>query len=143
MQDTYIQTENGIKFPIPNATLSTGDSLDVSSRYSHDATKTSQSITWRRRNTALGASLRFSATASELASEGYEICDYIASISALCRFPISLFWYGREYRNFIVKSVQITPEIDAITTFSSVQIGLELGEGYVAKKTKYTAVRAL
>lgn len=140
--DTYL-LYNGRKINIYNATFSTGDSLELSQRFSHDSSSKSQSITWRRRNTALNASLRISVTASELAEDSISITNYISTIQELCGRVVSLFWYGREYRQMIVKSVQITPEIDAISIFHSVAIALNLTEGYVPKKTPLTEVRAL
>lgn len=140
--NTYILQVNK-KINIYNSTLSTGDSLEVDSRFSHDASKTSQTITRRRRNTALEATLRISASNAEIVSDGMTIFDYISLISSLCKTRISIYWYGREYAGMIVKSVQVTPEIDNTSVFSGVQIALSLIEGYVAKKTVFTAVKAL
>lgn len=141
--NTFIKTGNGEEIKIYNATLSTGDSLEIDSRFSHDASKTSQTITRRRRNTALEATLRISVSFSELASDGVSIFDYIADVAALCKTRISLYWYGREYSGLLVKSVQITPEMDAVTVFSGVQIALSLVEGFVAKKTAEVKVKNL
>lgn len=140
--DSYILYSNR-KIPIYNATFSTGDSLDLSQRFSHDASSRSQSITHRRRNTALTASLRIAVTASELSSDNQSITDYIMTIQDLCGRRIDLYWYGRGFTGLIVKSTQITPEIDAAQLFYSVNIGINLTEGYIPKKTPRTEVRAM
>ena len=142
LTDTHI-TVNGKRIPLYNAVLSTGDSLEVDQKFAHDATKTSQAITRRRRNTALAGTIRVAASALELADDGISIFEYIRSVQETVGNLFHLTWYGREYPELLSKSVQVSPAIDAASTFSRVEMSLSFVEGYSVKKTSQTIVRAL
>lgn len=142
LTDTHIMA-NGKRITLYNAMLSTGDSLELDQRFAHDATDTSQAITHRRRNTALEGTIRVSANASELAEDGISIFDYIRNVQDLVGRLFRLTWYGREYTEFLAKSVQVSPVIDAASMFSRVEMSISFVEGYTVKKTAQTIVRAL
>ena len=142
LTDTHI-TANGKRIQLYNAMLSTGDSLELDQRFAHDATDTSQAITHRRRNTALAGTIRVSANASELAEDGISIFDYIRDVQELVGRLFRLTWYGREYPEFLAKSVQVSPVIDSAYTFSRVEMSISFVEGFVVKRTAQTIVRAL
>ena len=142
LTDTHI-VANGKRIPLYNAMLSTGDSLELDQRFAHDATDTSQAITNRRRNTALAGTIRVSANASELAEDGISIFDYIRNVQDLVGRLFRLTWYGREYPEFLSKSVQVSPVIDSSSTFSRVEMSISFVEGYTVKRTAQTIVRAL
>lgn len=145
MVESYIEHSGGVRIPLLGVgiTYSTGDSLELSQRYSHDATDTSQSITRRVRNTALTATLSLALTPYTTAQEDILITDYIAWLEDLCGKRVSLVFNGVPQPEFVVQSVSISCEADSITVFGSVSISISLTEGRVAHKTLYTAVKTL
>lgn len=123
-----------------NVTLSTGDSLDISSTYSTDGSKHSQAITRRVRNTALGASLKWTVSHRDLLEENGDLFNYIAEAEGLCGRIVQLTFDGQVFPKFIVKSVGFSATVDALDIYSQVSISVELNEGRVKKKTVFTEV---
>ena len=123
-----------------NVTLSTGDSLDISSTYSTDGSKHSQAITRRVRNTALGASLKWTVTHRDLLEENGDLFNYVAEAEGLCGRIVQLTFDGQVFPKFIVKSVGFSATVDALNIYSQVSISVELNEGRVKKKTVFTEV---
>lgn len=121
-----------------NAVLNLNDSLELSQRFSHDATSTSQSLVSRKRNTALAGSIRLSAGAEDIAEEGISIFEYIQRVQELVGGLFTLVWYGKRYENFLCKSVQVTPKTDAVSTFSDVEMNIQFVEGETVKKSAQT-----
>ena len=127
-----------------NAVLNLNDSLELSSRFSHDATSTSQSLVSRKRNTALAGSLRLSADADDIADEeGISIFEYIQRVQELVGGLFTLIWYGKPYKNLLCKSVQVTPKTDAVSVFSDVELSIQFVEGYTEKRSAQTLVNTL
>lgn len=127
-----------------NAVLNLSDSLELSQRFSHDATSTSQSLVSRKRNTALAGSLRLSADAEDIVEEeGISIFEYIQRVQELVGKQFSLVWYGKRYENLLCKSIQVTPKTDAVSIFSDVEMNIQFVEGYTEKKSAQTAVNTL
>ena len=123
-----------------NVTLSTGDSLDISSTYSTDGSKHSQAITRRVRNTALGASLKWTVTHRDLLEENGDLFNYVAEAEGLCGRIVQLTFDGQVFPKFIVKSVGFSATVDTLDIYSQVSISVELNEGRVKKKTVFTEV---
>lgn len=123
-------------------TFSTGDSLEVKQGYSHDGTNQSQSITRRVRNTALGGSLRWVCSHEDCMSEGVFIMDYIAQAEELCGKEAVLTFNGVEYPKFIVRTVGVSANVDAVNIYSDVSLSLEVTEGRVRKQEQFTATGA-
>ena len=123
-----------------NITLSTGDSLEVKSTYSTDGSNHSQAITRRVRNTALGASLKWTVTHRDLLEENWDLFNYIAEAEGLCGRVVRLTFDGQTFPPFIVKSVGFSATVDALDIYSQVSIAIELNEGHVRKKTVFTEV---
>lgn len=123
-----------------NVTLSTGDSLDISSTYSTDGSKHSQAITRRVRNTALGASLKWTVSHRDLLEENGDLFNYVAEAEGLCGRIVQLTFDGQVFPKFIVKSVGFSATVDALDIYSQVSISVELNEGRVKKKTVFTEV---
>ena len=135
---------DGRELKLYNAVLNLNDSLELSQRFSHDATSTSQSLVSRKRNTALAGSLRLSADADDIADEeGISIFEYIQRVQELVGGLFTLVWYGKRYENLLCKSVQVTPKTDAVSVFSDVEIGIQFVEGYTEKRTTSTLVSTL
>ena len=122
-------------------TYSTGDSLEVKSRYSHDGTGQSQALTRRVRNTALTATIRWET--NHLSTGDISLFDYIAEIEGLCGRQIELTFNGRTYPKFIVRNVGVSCTTDAVDIFSSVALSMELVEGYVRREMPSTKVGTL
>lgn len=127
-----------------NAVLNLNDALELSQRFSHDATSTSQSLVSRKRNTALAGSLRLSADAEDIAEEeGISIFEYIQRVQELVGGLFTLVWYGKRYDNLLCKSVQVTPKTDAVSVFSDVDMNIQFVEGFTVKKSAQTLVNTL
>ena len=135
---------DGRDLKLYNAVLNLNDSLELSQRFSHDATSTSQSLVSRKRNTALAGSLRLSAEAEDIAEEeGISIFEYIQRVQELVGGLFTLVWYGKRYENLLCKSVQVTPKTDAVSTFSDVEMNVQFVEGYTVKRSTSTLVSTL
>ena len=127
---------DGRDLKLYNAVLNLNDSLELSQRFSHDATSTSQSLVSRKRNTALAGSLRLSADAEDIAEEeGISIFEYIQRVQELVGGLFTLVWYGKRYENLLCKSVQVTPKTDAVSVFSDVEMNVQFVEGFTIKKS--------
>ena len=130
---------DGRDLKLYNAVLNLNDSLELSQRFSHDATSTSQSLVYRKRNTALAGSIRLSASAEDVAQEeGISIFEYIQRAQELVGGLFTLVWYGKRYENLLCKSIQTTPKTDAVSTFSDVEMNIQFVEGYTIKKSAQT-----
>ena len=140
---SFLKPEKGSQIQIYQATLSTGDSLELKSRYTHDGTRTSQGITRRVRNTGLGATLRISVAPAQLRKDGLDVYEYVDTLQALVGKRVTLTWYGLELPTFVLKSAQFSLECDGCSGVSGLSVSLTLQEGYVAKKTVFTAVGVL
>ena len=135
---------DGREVKLYNAVLNLNDSFELSQRFSHDATSTSQSLVSRKRNTALAGSIRLSAYAEDIAQEeGISIFEYIQRAQELVGGLFTLVWYGKRYENLLCKSVQVTPKTDAVSTFSDVEMNIQFVQGYTVKKSVSTAVSTL
>ena len=135
---------DGRALKLYNAVLNLNDALELSQRFSHDATSTSQSLVSRKRNTALAGSLRLSADADDIADEeGISIFEYILRVQELVGGLFTLVWYGKKYENLLCKSVQVTPKTDAVSVFSDVEMNIQFVEGYTEKRTASTLVSTL
>lgn len=143
MYEAKIITSSGEDLKLYNGVLSTNDSLELSTRFAHDGSKKSQTVTRRRRNTALAGTVRVAVTSSAIVADGNTLARYMAKMQDTVGTLVTLVWYGKEYKNILVKSVQATPTIDAIDTFSDVQMAISWVEGYTRKKTASTKVSAM
>lgn len=128
---------------IGESTLSTGDSLDVSSRYTYDYSRRPVSIVHRRRNTALTATLQMAFNGVSCVSAGVDMMQHISALDQLCGRRIRLLWSGLPIYTFVVKSVQISGSIDCNDIFQAAQVSLSLTEGFVRRETIYTKVSVL
>lgn len=135
---------DGRDLKLHSAVLNLNDSLELSQRFSHDATSTSQSLVSRKRNTALAGSIRLSSDAENIAQEeGISIFEYIQRVQELVGGLFTLVWYGKRYENLLCKSVQVTPRTDAVSTFSDVEMNIQFVESYTVKRSAATAVSTL
>lgn len=121
--------------------FSTGDGLELTSRYGYDASRLPQSLTRRKRNTALTATANLVFSPTLCASKGVSIMDYISTLEGIVGAKITLYWQGREKGGFVVRSAQFSTGIDPYTIFSEVSVGLSFTEGYIANPQPWNAVR--
>lgn len=143
MQNYFVQ--NGVSIPIIGAvSLSTGDGLDLSQRFAYDYSKRPQSLVFRKRNTALTATIQQSFTNSMCVDNGFlHIFDYIDTIQDAVGELVGVYWQGILVSNFVVVSAQVSASIDAQSIISAAAISLSLIEGFVRRETLYTAVKTL
>jgi hypothetical protein len=136
---------DGHAIPIIGAvSLSTGDGLELSQRFSYDYSKRPQSIVFRKRNTALTATIQQSFTNSMCIDNGFlHIFDYIDTIQSAVGELVGVYWQNKLISNFIIVSAQISASIDAQSIIPAASISLSLIEGFVRRETLYTAVKTL
>jgi hypothetical protein len=127
---------NPESIPIIGAvTLSTGDGLETTQRYRYDYSRRPIGLVYRRRNTALNATIQAVFNAHLCLSNGVDMMRYISQCEALAGRRIRLVWDGKTMGEYIVVSVQIAGPIDIMDIFSQVQISFSLTEGYVRRET--------
>lgn len=142
--ESYIITPSGrLEIIGTGVTFSTNDSLEVATRFSHDGTGHSHSITRRVRNTALGASLRWATNHQACVDANVNMFDYLADIENLCGRLITVVFNGTEYKNMLVTNVGCNLSIDTVDIYEGAEVTLSLEEGYIKKKADpYTVVKA-
>ncbi|MBR2307864.1 MAG: hypothetical protein IKA48_11785 [Fibrobacter sp.] len=113
--------------------LSFGNGMELSQRFAYDGSKRPQTITFRKRPLARTGTINIAFTHSDVSNIFNAIADY----EAVCGRVANLYWNGQNRGKYLIKSVQISPSIDAIDIISSVQIGIEVQEGYEPKTTKH------
>lgn len=120
--------------------LSTGDGLDLSQRYAYDASKKPQSIVFRRKNTALTATLRISFDVNLCAQNDVKLFDYISQISDNVGRRGELLFNGKPLGDFVIENAQFSCDCDVFTPFSIVNVSFALTEGYVRHEALNTMV---
>lgn len=139
----YIQTESN-KIPLIGAnSFSSGDGLELSQRFGYDASKKPQSLTYRKRNTALTATIQSGFTPKECIEYGFRMYDYMSEIEYLCGQKVDLYWNEKLKGSFIVTSVDVAANVDTFSVFNQISISIALTEGYVRREPLQTAVSTL
>ena len=143
--DSFITYDGGrLDFLGGQCSLSTGDSLEVKSIYSHDGTGHSQSITRRVRNTALTGSIRWVVDHQDCLEAGVSTFGYVAAVEGLCGKLVTLTFNGQVYSDLLITDAGISIYADSVDIIASASLSLAFTEGYKPKgKTPYTAVRAI
>lgn len=124
-------------------TLSTGDGLELSQRYGYDASKKPQSLVFRKRNTALTATIQIAFSPMLCQNEGYNVFEYISALENLCGQKIDLYWNKTQRGSFVIQSVDFSANVDVYSVFPEMAVSLSLTEGYVKRETLQTAVSTL
>ena len=144
MTTSYAVLQDLTVIPLIGAnTLSTGDGLELSQRYGYDASKKPQSLTHRKRNTALTATLQTAFNPKLCNENGYTIFEYITELEGVCGKKVDLFWNGKEKGSLIVTSVDFSANTDTFSVFPEMAVSISLTEGYVSHPTPQTAVSTL
>lgn len=139
---SYIEnTQDNTVIPLIGClTYSTGDGLEVKQRYGYDYSHSPQSLVYRKRNTALTATIQLSFTNTQCLDYGLDIMQYVANLEQICSKRVRLVWGDKNYGEFIVTSVQFSSQVDPMVILPVVSVSLALTEGFVPKKTLYTKV---
>lgn len=143
MLNYFIRKDDEILPIIGGVTLSTGDGLEVSQRYGYDYSKTPQSLTYRRRNTALTASLQLAFNNKQCLDAKYGMMDYISELEEVCGERVTLVWNGVTFGDFVITQLQISSQVDPMVIFPQVSVSIALTEGWVRRSTIYSGVGTL
>ena len=141
--NSYFQTETERLDIIGAVSLSTGDGLEMSERFGYDASKKPQALTYRKRNTALTATIQSAFTPNECINNGLMLFEYISSIEYMCGQKVDLFWNGKHKGSFIITSVDVSATVDTFSILSQISISISLTEGYIRREPLQTAVSTL
>ena len=113
-------------------TLSIGQGVETKQRFSYDSSHNPQSIVYRIRKVARSANLNIVINRSIVQNLFSEKDRYEAIVGKM-----GDLWWNDEYIGlFLIKSVQFSLATDPIDIISGLQIGVELVEGYQAKKAE-------
>ena len=141
---SYFILEDLTTLPLIGAnTLSTGDGLELSQRYGYDASKKPQSLVFRKRNTALTATIQIAFNPLLCNEENYTIFEYISALEDVCGKKVDLFWNGKQRGAFVIQSVDFSANVDTYSIFPEMAVSIALTEGYVRRETLQTAVSTL
>lgn len=143
MLNYFIRKDDEILPIIGGVTLSTGDGLELSQRYGYDYSKTPQSLTYRRRNTALTASLQLAFNNKQCLEAKYGMMDYISELEEVCGERVTLVWNGVTFGDFVITQVQFSSQVDPMVIYPQMSVSVALTEGWVRRSNIYTGVGTL
>lgn len=140
----YIVLDDLSTIPILGGnTYSTGDGLELSQRYGYDASKRPQSLTHRKRNTALTATIQAGFTPKLCIDAGYQLFDYISELEDVCGKKVDIYWNGRFKGAFVILGVEFSASVDIYSIFPEMSVSLSMTEGFIKRETLQTAVSTL
>lgn len=143
-RDSNTQKEMREILPIIGpVSFSTGDGLETSQRYGYDSSKKPQTLCYRRRNTALTATLQLAFTPTMCAERDVMMMDYIADLEQLCGNKSELYWNGVLQGSFVIQSVQFSGVCDNVQIFPQISVSIAMTEGYILRENRATEVKAL
>ncbi len=122
--------------------MSIGSGMELDTRYGYDASKRPQSLTRRKRNAARTASLNITIVRTSVVDLFSEIQKY----EELAGATGDLFWADNNHGLWCIKDISYSLAIDTTDIISSIQISINLSEGYMEKakaKQKPVTVRLL
>lgn len=120
-------------------TMSIGSGMTLDTRYGYDASRRPQSLTRRKRNAARTASLNITVGRSETVDLFSEIQKY----EELAGATGYLIWTGNNHGLWCVKDISCSLAVDTTDIISSVQISINLSEGYMGKAKRKPATVSL
>lgn len=141
--NSYIVIDSAVIPLIGANTYSTGDGLELSQRYGYDASKRPQSLTHRKRNTALTATIQIGFTPKLCIDAGYQLFDYISSLEDVCGKKADIYWNGRFKGSFVISGVEFSASVDIYSIFPEMSVSLSMTEGFIKRETLQTAVSTL
>lgn len=143
MRNYLIKSDSTTLPLIGGVSLSTGDGLETKQRYGYDYSKKPQSLIFRKRNTALNATIQIVFNAPLCTDNNYGLMDYISELESVCGDRVSVYWNDENLGDFIVTQVQFSSQVDPLVIFPQMSVSLAFTEGYVKRETIYTNVGTL
>lgn len=123
--------------------FSTGDGLELSQRSAYDYSKHPQSLVFRRKNTALTATMRLQFDTNETSKRNIKLFDYISDLMDTTGRRCDLFYNGQNLGLFVIESIQFSGNCDATTAFNTMNVSIAFTEGFVRRETLYSEVSTL
>jgi hypothetical protein len=140
----YLIKSDSKELPLIGATtLSTGDGLETKQRYGYDYSKKPQSLIFRKRNTALNATIQLVFNNTLCTENSYGLMDYISELESVCGDKVTVYWNDENMGDFIVTQAQFSAQIDPLVIYPQMSVSLAFTEGYVKHETLQTKVGTL
>lgn len=140
----YLIKSDSKELPLIGATtLSTGDGLETKQRYGYDYSKKPQSLVFRKRNTALNATIQLVFNNTLCTENSYGLMDYISELESVCGDKVTVYWNDENMGNFIVTQAQFSAQIDPLVIYPQMSVSLTFTEGYVKHENLQTKVGTL
>lgn len=144
MQNYMVLPDSKVLPLLGASSFSTGDGLDVSQRYGYDYSETPQSLVYRKRNTALTATIQMVYTNRMCVESGYlNILEYTDFIHNSVGDLVNLYWHGKQVGGFILLSAQFSSIVDHLIIFPEMSVSLSLTEGFVRHENLSTEVSTM
>jgi hypothetical protein len=140
----YLIKSDSKELPLIGATtLSTGDGLETKQRYGYDYSKKPQSLIFRKRSTALNATIQLVFNNTLCTENSYGLMDYISELESVCGDKVTVYWNDENMGDFIVTQAQFSAQIDPLVIYPQISVSLAFTEGYVKHETLQTKVGTL
>lgn len=140
----YLIKSDSKELPLIGATtLSTGDGLETKQRYGYDYSKKPQSLVFRKRNTALNATIQLVFNNTLCTENNYGLMDYISELESVCGDKVTVYWNDENMGDFIVTQAQFSAQIDPLVIYPQMSVSLAFTEGYVKHENLQTKVGTL
>lgn len=143
MHSYFVLNDKSVLPLIGAVSFSSGDGLELSQRYGYDYSKKPQSLTHRKRNTALTVTIQTSFNPLLCAENNIMMMDYISDLEHICGQKVDFYWNTQNMGSFVIQSVQFSGATDAVQILSGMAVSLSMTEGYVRRENLETAVKAL
>ena len=111
--------------------ISIGRGLEMAGRYAFDASRSSQGVYRRQRETAATATLNATFSAQICAQNGFSIFDHVSAWADIIGARVRVFWASNDMGVFVLRSVQFSADIDPHSGFDVVSVGVALVEARV------------
>mgnify|MGYP003301221604 CR=1 FL=1 len=141
MNNYFVLQDKSVLPLIGAVSYSTGDGLELSQRYGYDYSKKPQSLTHRKRNTALTATVQTSFNPVLCSENDVMMMDYISDLEHVCGQKVDFYWNKKAIGSFVIQSVQFSGATDAVQILSGMAVSFSMTEGYVRRENLETAVR--
>ena len=143
MNTYFVDSDRKVHTIVGPISLSTGDSLETTQHYSYDYSKRPQGLVYRKRNTALSATIQAAFNFYSCNESGVIYFDYISDLMDLCGEKVNVYWMGRNLGSFVIQGMQFSAPVDPESIFPSVSVSINITEGRYIKESLPTAVSSL
>jgi hypothetical protein len=117
--------------------------VETKQRYGYDYSKKPQSLIFRKRNTALNATIQLVFNNTLCTENSYGLMDYISELESVCGDKVTVYWNDENMGDFIVTQAQFSAQIDPLVIYPQMSVSLAFTEGYVKHETLQTKVGTL